>query len=188
MARIEFRNDVTRATEETEGSDGRLNVSARSDARAYYNSRDEGQCYTMTFDHPLAGDGQYSFYLQNTSADKTLVISSIGVNADDIARFKLWFVTGIAANGVARVPVNLNKTSPNDAAASTALHDGAGTAISGLTVSGAEVDDFQLAANGHGELRLFDRIRLGQNDAIALEMDKGTTTPDVFGVIFFYYE
>ena len=188
MARIEFKNDKTRALEEAEGSDGRMNVSARSDERAYYNSRDVGQCYTMTFNHPSAADGQYSFYLQNTSTDLTLVISSIGINSTNIARLKLWAVTGTAANGVARVPHNLNETSPNDAAASTALHDGGGTAISGLTTESIELDDIQLTANAHDEFRLSDRIRMGQNDALALEMDLGTSTPTIFGVIFFYYE
>jgi len=187
MARIDYKNDRTRASEEAEGSDGRLNVSSRADNRAYYNSRDEGQCYTMTFDHTAAADGQYSFYLQNTSTDKTLVVSSVGVNATNIARLKLWQVTGTAADGVARAPKNTNLTSPNDAAA-TALHDGGGTPISGLTVSGDEVDDVQLSANTHEELRLSDRVRLGQNDAIALEMDTGTSTPGIFGVIFFYFE
>lgn len=187
MARIEYRNDQTRATEETEGSDGRLNVSARSDERAYYNSRDVGQCYTMTFNHTAAADGQYSFYLQNTGT-KTLVVSSVGVNATNTARFKLWQVTGTAGDGVVRTPKNTNFTSPNDADASTALHDGAGTTISNLTTVGAEIDDIQLAANSHAELRLSDRVRLGQNDAIALELDTGDTTPGVFGVVFFYYE
>jgi len=188
MARIEYKNDQTRSLEEAEGSDGRMNVSARSDERAYYNSRDVGQCYTMTFNHPSAADGQYSFYLQNTSVDKTLVMSSIGVNSTNIARLKLWSVTGTAANGVARVPHNLNEASPNDAAASTALHDGGGTTISGLSTEGIEVDDIQLIANGHEEFRLSDRKRLGQNDAIALEVDLATSTPTVFGVVFFYYE
>jgi len=188
MARIEYKNDRTRASEEAEGSDGRLNVSSRVDFRPYYNSRDEGQCYTMTFDHPAAADGQYSFYLQNTSVDKTLVVSSIGINSTNIARLKLWAVTGTAVNGVARTPHNLNETSPNDAAASTAVHDGGGTAISGITTEGIELDDIQLTLNGHDEFRLSDRVRMGQNDAMALEMDLGTSTPNVFGVIFFYYE
>jgi len=37
-------------------------------------------------------------------------------------------------------------------------------------------------------LRLTDRLRLGQNDAVALEMDTTATTSNIFGVIFFYYE
>ena len=110
MARIEFKNDVTRALEEMEGSSGRANVSARTDGRRYYVSRDEGQAYAMTFEHATAGDGEYSFYLQNTSPTRRLVVSSVGVNAVNIARFKLWYVTGTAANGVARIPVNLNRS------------------------------------------------------------------------------
>lgn len=187
MAKIEFKNDRTRALEETEGSDGRLNVSSRSDSRGYYNSRDVQQSYSMTFNHPSAADDQYSFYLKNTSVDKTLVISSIGVNSTNIARLKFWSVTGTATDGIARVPHNLNEASPNDAAA-VALHDGGGTTIGGLSTEGIEVDDIQLIANGHQELRLFDRKRLGQNDAVALEVDLATSTPTVFGVIFFYYE
>ena len=188
MARIDYKNDVTRALEEAEGSDGRLNVSSRADNRAYYNSRDKAQCYAMTYEHSAAADGEYSFYLQNTSTDKTLVVSAVGVNADNIARLKLHFVTGTATNGTARVPRNLNSDSANDAAASTALHDGGGTTIGGLTVSGIPIDDIRMGANDHRELRLTDRVRLGQNDAIALEMDTGTSTPLVHGVVFFYYE
>jgi hypothetical protein len=187
MARLEYKNDRTRALEEAEGSDGRLNVSSRSDDRSYYNSRDEGQTYSMTFEHPAAADGQYSFYLQNTSTSKALVIASIECNSDNIARLKLWQVTGTAANGVSLIPHNLNFSSSNDALV-TALHDGGGTAISGLTAAGIAIDQVSVAANGHENMQLKDRLRLGQNDAVALEMDTGTSTPLIFGVIFFYFE
>ncbi len=187
MARIEYKNDQTRALEETEGSDGRMNVSSRSDGRAYYNSRDEGQTYSMTYEHSAAADGEYSFYLQNTSITKALVITAIGVNSGNIARMKLWAVTGTVANGVTILPHNLNLSSPHDADV-LAIHDGGGTPISGLTTVGIELDDLSITANGHEQFRLGDRLRLGQNDAIALEMDTGTSTPLIFGVIFFYLE
>ena len=188
MARIEFKNDVTRATEETEGSDGRLNVSSRVDGRAYYISRDQGQCYSMSFEHTTAGDGEYSFYLQNTSTDKELVVAIVDLNCTNISRFKLWEVTGTAANGAARVPKNTNLTSSNDAAASTALHDGGGTTISGLSTSGIELFDKQMEANTNLMVDVHDIVRLGQSDAIALEMDTGTSTPNVFGEVIFFYE
>lgn len=60
-------------------------------------------------------------------------------------------------------------------------------AISGLTTDGL-IDQASVQLNGHEELRLGDRIRLGQNDAIALELNIGTVTPECFGVVFFYYE
>jgi hypothetical protein len=186
MARIEYKNDQTRATEETEGSDGRLNVSSRSDERAYYNSRDEGQCYAGTFEHAVALDGEYSFTLVNTSTDKTLVVSSVGLNNTTASRFKLWFVSGTIANGVAALPTNLNKDSSNDAQC-TFTPDASGTPITIGTV-GTQIDDVNVAANGHEELRLTDRVRLGQNDGIALEMDTTTTNTLSNGVVFFYFE
>ena len=186
MARIEYKNDVTRGLEEAEGSDGRLNVSSRADNRAYYNSRDEGQCYAMTYEHLAAADGEYSFYLQNTSTDKTIVVSAVGVNAVAASRLKLWAVTGTATGAGDVVPHNLNFASANDAVGVFKIDTGG--AIAGLTVSGIEVDDIQIGATGHDELRLTDRLRLGQNDAIALEMDTTATTSNIFGVIFFYYE
>ena len=44
-----------------------------------------------------------------------------------------------------------------------------------------------LGAYGHEEFRLDDTIRLGQNDAIAIEYEAGTTG-DVAGVVFMYFE
>ena len=187
MARIEFKNDVTRAFEEAEGSDGRMNVSSRSDGRAYYNSRDLGQCYALTFQHTAAIAAEYSFWLQNTSVDKTLVVSSIGVNAIDTARVKLWFTTGVGADGGLIVPRNLNGSSPNDAAC-VARETAAATPISHLAVSGIHIDQVAMSAYGHEELRLSDRVRLGQNDAVALECEQITSAVDIFGVVFFYFE
>ncbi len=186
--RIEHENDKSGAVESVRGSDNRMNVSARSDQRAYYNSRDEKQCYTMVWSHPAAAAGQYGLYLRNTSGDKEIVISSIGINSDTAdVRIKLHFVTGTAADGVLVTPVNLNKASSN-AADAIARDDGAGTTISGLTSAGV-IDYLILNADGHEEMRLSDRVRLGQNDAIALELDEGGGgTADVFGVVFFYFE
>lgn len=116
-----------RASVSLSGGKGRQDTSSRSDPRGYYNSRDDEEAYSIAWFHPAAANGQYSFYLQNTSTIKTLVISSIGLNADDLAKFKLWFVKGVVANGTSITPVNLNKHASNDAAASTALEDGGGT-------------------------------------------------------------
>lgn len=181
-----FRNDKNRQLEEMEGSDGRANVSSRADPRPYYNSRDEGESYTVVFDHQSAVAGEYSTYWQNTSTDKKhLVISSIGVNSVQNARIKLWFVTGIASAGTAVTPLNTNKTSPNDAAAN-ARQGASGSGIANLTTDG-QIDFLFCPANGHEEFRLTDRVRLGQNDAIAIEYDEGTTG-DFAGVIFGFYE
>lgn len=185
--KIEYKNDITRALQEVEGSDGRLNVSSRVDERAYYNSRDQAQCYTVAFDFQDATVGEFGTYWKNTNTNgKTLVISSIGINSVEASRIKLWFVSGTAAGGTTLVPTNCNRSSSNDATSIAMEAGSAATGITGLTGE-ALIDFLYCSAAGHEEFRLSDRIRLGQNDAIAVEYDEGTTG-DLSGVIFGYFE
>ena len=184
---IGFENDVTGAQSRAKGSDGRLNVSARTDSRGYYISRDAGQAYSSVFSHTASAAGEYSFYFQNTSTTLDFVVSAIGLNSDLGAYCKLFHVTGTVAGGTAITPTNMNKDSNNDAAG-TALEHANSTAISGLTTAGI-IDYVNIPIQGHEELRLDDRVRLGQNDAIAIEVDAVTSgTPLVFGVMFGYFE
>ena len=95
---IQYTSDRTGSVEKMQGSDGRANVSSRSDSRGYYNSRDEGQAFAIPFDFQSATAGEYGAYVKNTSSTgKTLVISGIGANSVEASRIKLWFVTGTAA-------------------------------------------------------------------------------------------
>lgn len=182
---IEFRNDVTNAKEDTQGSDGRLNVSSRTDGRRYYNSRDRGQTYSMVWEFATAASTEYAAYLKNTSTDKTLVISSIGLNAEVATRFQLDTVTGTAV-GTAITPFNTN-TAAEHAASVTALEGAsAGTGITGLTID-QKIDQAWVQATGHEEFRLNDTVRLKQNQAIAIQTLE-TAGGDVAGVIFFYFE
>ena len=188
MSRIQFIDDVQGNFQEAHGSDSRLNVSSRADSRAYYNSRDEKQTYSFTWTFADAVTGETAAYLKNTSTDgKQLVIEEIGLNSASATRFKLNFVTGTAANGTSVTPTNLNKTSSNATAADA--QEGAGTAngIGSLTPDG-EIDFAFVSADGHEEFRLRDRVRLGQNDAIEIEVFETSSAPDVSGVIFFYFE
>jgi hypothetical protein len=186
MARIEYINDVNGSFQEAHGSDNRLNVSARSDNRAYYNSRDSGRCFTLAYDHQSAVAGEYSIYWQNTdTTGRDLVISSVGLNSAEASRIKLQFVTGTAAGGTVVTPLNTNGGKSN-AASATCRQGASGDAITGLTTAGT-LDFAYVQATGHEEMRLTDRVRLGQNDAIALRYDEGTTG-DFAGVIFAYYE
>ncbi len=187
MTEITYQNDVHGSLQRTQGSDGRLNVSSRTDGRGYYNSRDLGQSYSVSFSHPLSAAGEYSFYFKNNSTSKHFVVSDLDIHSDLGGRFKLWFVTGTGGDGVSVTPTNLNRNSNNDADA-TVLEDGAGTTISGLTQDGL-VDFMGVSADGGDRILVNDRIRLGQGDAIALEMDEATSgTPDVWGTMIGYFE
>lgn len=187
MPRIQYIDDVGGNFQETHGSDGRLNVSSRSDSRAYYNSRDQGLYFSLSFNHPDAVNGEYSFYWKNTSSTKILVLQSVFINSDLGANCKLWFVTGAAGDGGIITPTNLN-TSSEHAAEATALEDGGGTTISGLVTAGIIAYD-KIPVDNREKMRPCDTIRIGQNKAIALEVDLVTSgTPHVFGTAYGYYE
>ena len=188
MAQLEYFSSITQGFQQVRGSGGRLNVSSRSDSRSYYNSRDSGQTFSLTYFHDEAVAGEISTAWQNTSIDKTLVISAIGVNSDENARIKLHRGTVTTlAGGAAITPFNLNGKSQNTTSASAVCRQGtSGSQVSGITSDG-EIDFLQVLALGHEEIRLLDRVRLGQDQAIYLEYNVGTTG-DFFGVIFGYYE
>tara|TARA_R110002020_G_scaffold175493_1_gene367384 strand:+ start:4376 stop:4933 length:558 start_codon:yes stop_codon:yes gene_type:complete len=184
--KIDYKNDVTRASEEAEGSDGRVNVSARSDSRGYYNSRDKKQTYSIAWDMQDASAGEHVMYLKNTSATKQIVITGVGFNAEQNAKVKLNVVTGTAADGNELTPVNMNLGSSNAADCAAREGGSAATGITGLTDAGL-IDLAYVPANGHEEFRIADRLRLVQNTAIAIEYDEGTTG-DCSGVMFFFFE
>lgn len=180
-------SDKTGSIEKVGGSDGRRNVSSRSDSRAYYNSRDEGQAFTSTYEMTSASAGEFVAYLRNTSTiGKTLVIEDIGINSIEDASFKLWLVTGDVTAGDTTTLVNLNRESSNTATSESSEGGTAATGILGLTTGGM-IDIAFTKAKGHEQFRLGSQLRLGQNDAIAIEYDRGTTG-DVAGVIFGFFE
>ena len=187
MPEIQFTSDSTGALEKMQGSDGRANVSSRSDSRAYYNSRDKGQTYSMVFDFQDAAAGEYGFYSKNTSTTgQTLVIDEINLCAVQNARIKLWYVTGTAASGTLITPTNLNSSSGNSATATVMEGASAATGITGLTTAGL-IDFVYVSANDTKSMGLRERLRIAPGDAIAIEYDEGTTG-DMSGVVFGYYE
>ena len=186
MTEITYQNDVSGSLQKAQGSDGRLNVSSRYDTRAYYNSRDEGQSYTAAFNFTASAAGEYAAYLKNTSTTKELVISHIGINSIVASGFKLATVTGTAAAGTALIPFNNNMSSNNDAAATAMEGAAAASGITGLTPV-LLIDSLYTGANSHEEFRIGDTLRLGQGDAIAIEVDV-TAGGNVGGVMAFYYE
>lgn len=183
--KIEYNNDVDGSRQEAQGSDGRLNTSSRSDGRPYYNSRDLKKTFTAVYNHQSAVEGEFSAYIQNTSTTDDLVIVSIGLNGAQSSRIKLHLVTGTAAGGSVVTPLNPNAGS-SKAASASCLTGNQGDAITGITSSGV-VDFVAVQQNGHEKFRSLETLRLGQNDAIALEYHEGATG-DFFGAVVMYYE
>ena len=181
---IQFTSDSSGSLEKAQGSDGRFNVSSRQDSRSYYNSRDKSQAFSLVWDDASSAAGDFVIYWKNTdTTGKHLVIDSVGLNSANAASFKLCSVTG-TATGTSVTPACLNLATPKTAQA-TAV-EAAGTAITGLTASTC-LDHASCVAGGHEELRLDDRLSVGQDQAIVVEYEQGTTGR-TWGVIFGYYE
>jgi hypothetical protein len=147
----------------TVSNNQRLDVSARSASRSYYESRDEGQSFIVTSVDTTALAAEETIYLQNSSAQKDIVIDHMTISTDTNARFRVKFVTGVGS-GAVLVPVNLNKSSSNSA---DAIALGAGS-VTGLTDDGF-VEHVRVPANTTYQIETGEAIRLGQNDAIAIE-------------------
>jgi len=185
MATISFTHDVTGNLQQAKGSDSRLNVSSRSDSRSYYNSRDQQEAYSLVWEDADSATGDYILYWKNTDTQgRALVIDSVGLNSSALAQFKLATVTG-TASGVTVLPSCLNRSAPRVASASCV--EAAGTAITGLTEE-VVIDHAGVAAGGHEEFRLDDRLRIGQGGAIAIECHFTATTAKTYGIIYGYYE
>lgn len=190
MSLIDFFNDITGFREVAHGSDGRVNVSARSDTRGYYNSRDESESYVLIFDDANASINDFVVYLKNIKTDgKHLVVRSASVNCEVNTKVSFLTVTGTAGGGAAATPANLNFGGVAKSASVTALTtaDSSSTPMTGLTAD-VEIDHLNCLANGHEEFLFQDQLRLGQDQAIALRMDAGTADSQIFGVIYFYFE
>jgi len=184
--RIDYENDLTGAFGQAKGSDGRLNVSARADSRAYYNSRDEGETYTLVCDHQSTASGEYVGYLKNTSATHDLVVGRIGVSSVLLGRIKVNVVTGTPSGGGATTPVNLNRRSTNVATCDGYEGASAASGIGGLTASA--VLNFRYCPAAEGVTIEFDDcLRLPQNVAIAVENDE-TAGADTSVTFHFYFE
>ena len=184
---IEFTSDKTGSTERAQGSDQRFNVSSRSDSRSYYNSRDESLTFSLTWQDASTATGDFVLYWQNTdTTGKVFIIDAIGLNSQYDADFELWTVTGTGGGGTAATPVCLNRATPKTAQANCF------TAVSSTVTVGAEehrLDIVSVTALGHEEFRLFDRLRIGQDQAIAIKCDLIATSPGkTHGVLFGYYE
>lgn len=184
---VEYVSDQGSGVEKTKGSDGRLNVSARTDERRYYSSRDDSQAFSLTWQDASTATGDYVLYWQNTATDgRHLVIDAIGLNSQYAADFELWVVTGTAAGGVATAPVCMNRAVPKSAAATARTADS--STVSGLTEV-VRVDIVTVGARGHEEFRLADTLRLGQDQALAVKCDLTDTSPGkTHGVCFGFYE
>ena len=185
---ITFANDVTNADERARGSDGRLNVSARADARAYYNSRDKQNAFTLSWEDASTATNDFVLYWKNTAVDgRHLVIDRIEIGV--VAKYADWILhtanNETAAGGTATTPFCLNVANPRVAPATARTADS--STISTVTANLVIARTFS-PAGAAAIMKFNDMLRLGQDQAILLECQAIETTARTFGTAYGYYE
>jgi hypothetical protein len=150
----------------------RLNVSSKNADRIFYASRDFGSAYNLVVEGGSTAAGAYSCYMKNTSSTQNLFISNIEFHSVENTKWKIWEVTGAAAGGTTNIPaeMNIGKNIP----APVSAMDNSGGAITGLTQV-TQLGSHRNTALGDSEMDFGGMLILGAGDAIALEMDTGTT-------------
>ncbi len=158
----------------------RLNVSAKTNPRAFYISRDDGLAFTLSSIDADADAGDVIAYLKNTSTSRNLFVKQIHYGGTNAALWKTWVVSGIAG-GTSITPVNLNLTSGKSAEA---------IAFGSNPVTGLALDSLvgphRTIAGAHSIDAWDDVLILGPNDAMAVEYDTGTTGPAEVNIEFHY--
>ncbi len=161
----------------------RLNVSAKSNPRMFYISRDDQQAFSVVALDTSATAGDLVFHLKNTSSSKNMIMHTFAASSANSALLKLWVVTGTAASGTDLTPTNLNLTSGLTAEADSMSGDAA--AITGLA-TGSLIVAGRILANSFVPLDLNDALILGPGDQIAIEYDTGTAGAVEINSTFFY--
>ena len=163
MTIINYHDDITGAQAQTQGSDGRLNVSSRSDERIFYSSRDDGDAYIWHSLDAAAAAGEYIIYIQNTSPTKSLIIKEVVISPGVDMEFIFTTMTGVAA-GTPLIAFNLNRDSGN-VAPDNSFGNAAVTTATPVTTFHTE----QVLALTTSKVDFHDALILGQNDNFAIE-------------------
>ena len=164
-------------------SANRLQVSARSNSRSYYQSR-TGNTYTIIAADAGPVAAEYTLYFKNDSAVDNFVVSRIDTYATDAdVVWKLAKVTGTAATAAAITPVQTNTGSGKSAL--TTCRGGAG-GVTGLTPSTVIWQWYNGVANTTRQMDTGDTLIVGPGQAIALEYDAGTGGAVLINMVGFY--
>lgn len=185
--KIKIKSDKSGGTEEVEGSDRRLNTSSRSDSRAYYNSRDESQTYSLVWNDASTATGDViASWQNNDTSGKVLVINLAKFSSEFRADFQLIAATGTATGGTTTLVSCLNRSKLQVAAA--AAMTAVTTPITGLTT---EVIAYQESAEAgaKGNFDVADTFRVPQGQSVAVLCLLTDTSPGkTSGMIEAYYE
>ena len=161
--------------------DGRVDVSARSNPRTFYVSRDKGRVFNATSILASAAANDYVIYIKNTSETRDLYLHSIEFHSDNDVLWNIWEVTGTPA-GTTVEAKNMNLGSGFSAEADIY----ADAVVTGLTTVGRQIGVHRSQAASDSEMGFGDALILTPGKAIAIEYQAGTTGACEIDCFFFY--
>ena len=164
--------------QQVSATDNRLDTSARTNGRAAYISKDNGQCYFWTYAYNYTG-ADTILWLANTSTTKNLYIEKIRVSSDTATQFTFHFPSYVAPSGTLVTGINSNRTSGNSSDSSCYSNE----------INNTQTNVFMqglIGANGLNAFPVDGKIILGYHDCIAADL----VTTGGMGLVAFvgYYE
>ncbi len=166
----------------TVSNTNRLDVSSRTADRTYYESRDEGQVYTVSIEDAGAVADEETVWLENLSTISDMIIDNITIGSVALSTWRVKYVTFTTTpTGTVVTATNLNRSSSNVAAA---LCRGGAAGVANL-IDGPTLSFINVAAGGQTTWDTKEALRLGQNDQIAIECE---TAGDALITIEFHYD
>jgi len=160
-------------------SSNRGNVSAKSNPRSYYVSREDGQFFTW-YSSYSATSGDYVIYIKNNSQSTNLVISRMMFGGANAGKYSVEIVSGTAA-GTAIEGAHFNRSKVREAD-STSFGNAAVTGLSTEDTLGA----MRLMAGQTGSGSSSNALILGVTSAIAIKYIGSAGDVDI--TIFGYFE
>lgn len=162
MGGIRIHDKIAGAWRAVKGSDQRLDVSARSNTRAFYNNRDK-ECLFAWLSEFGCSAGNYISYIKNTDSTRKLYVEHIHFGSDANQVFYIHKVTG-TATGSTIIGRNQNYAESNPAIG-TFYGD---AAVGGLT-STWKSKAIRVPANHSGLWTNSGGILLNNGEALAIQ-------------------
>ncbi len=137
----------------------RLEVSARSNKRIYYVSRDDGRAFVWTSTYNTGGANEEILYIKNTSTTRHLFIDSAHYSAAAACLFTMSKHTG-TPTGTVNTGESLNYDGKSPEATSF------GNAAVTASAIGNALAFLEVVANAEGDRNWNGEIVLGEGDAL----------------------
>jgi len=163
----------------------RLDVSAKSNGRIYYVSRDDKKVFSVNLQISQASGGttENLGYIKNNGTNH-LHINSITFSTAEpstgLTKFGIWVNQTVNESGTEKIPTNLNLTSSLTSVA--ICYEGPGLTFS----EGESIGTIRLSGAGSFDKNYDDALILGRSNILTIKVNAATTGTQTVATIVFW--